>query len=47
MRIERAEQLILIISDDPAATKIAEQALTALDREVVVARAVSCRPCLP
>ena len=40
MRIERAEQLILIISDDPAATKIAEQALTALDREVVVARAV-------
>ena len=40
MRIERAEQLILIVSDDPAAARLAEQALTALDREVVVARAV-------
>lgn len=40
MRIERAEQLILIVSDDPAASRLAEQALTALDREVIVARAV-------
>jgi DNA-binding response OmpR family regulator len=40
MRIERADQLILIVSDDPAAARLAEQALTALDREVVVARAI-------
>ena len=40
MRIERADQLILIVSDDPAAARLAEQAVTALDREVVVARAI-------
>lgn len=39
MRIERADQLILIVTDDPVAARLAEHALTALDREVVVARA--------
>lgn len=40
MRIERADQFVLVVTDDPVAARLAEQALASLDREVVVARAV-------